>query len=73
MLLAIARSAGLITDGVAATLGLLSKQLSTVAMAALGLEVRLKSLREAAPRVALTSALAACMMLILAAGALQLI
>jgi uncharacterized integral membrane protein (TIGR00698 family) len=73
MVLAAARSVGLIADDLAAALGLIFKQLSTVAMAALGLGVQLASLREAAPKIALTSALAACLMLILAVGALQLI
>jgi uncharacterized membrane protein YadS len=73
MVLAFARSVGLIADDLAAALGLIFKQLSTVAMAALGLGVQLQSLREAAPKIALTSALAACLMLILAVGALQLI
>jgi len=72
-LLAAARSAGMIGDDVAAWLGLLSKLLATVAMAAVGLEVRLATLREVGPRVALASALAAFLMLILAAGALQFI
>jgi uncharacterized integral membrane protein (TIGR00698 family) len=73
VILAAARSGEWIGDDLAATLGQWSKQLSTVAMAALGLEVRLASLREAAPRVALVSALAAVLMLVLAVGALQLI
>jgi uncharacterized integral membrane protein (TIGR00698 family) len=72
-LLAGARSVGVIADEMAAGLGLLSKQLATVAMAALGLEVRLANLREVGAKVALASALAALLMLLLAAGALQLI
>jgi uncharacterized integral membrane protein (TIGR00698 family) len=72
-LLAGARSVGVIADEMAAGLGSLSKQLATVAMAALGLEVRLANLREVGAKVALASALAALLMLLLAAGALQLI
>ena len=72
-LFAAARSTGIIDDELAAALGLLSKQLATVAMAALGLEVRFATLREIGLRVALASALAAFLMLILAAGALQII
>ena len=73
IVLAAVRSAGLIGDEAAATIGLLSKQLSTVAMAALGLEVRFATLRQAAPKVALVSSLAAALMLVLALGAVQLI
>ncbi|GAA4008504.1 YeiH family protein [Sphingomonas humi] len=72
-LLAAARTTGWISGDLAATLGTISKQLSTVAMAALGLGVRFSSLRKAAPKVALTSALAAALMLVLAALSLLLV
>ena len=72
-LLAGARSLGLISEGAGAQLGLISKQLATVAMAALGLEVRLATLREIGPPVALASAASALIMLALAAATLVLL
>ena len=66
--LAALRSLGLIPDTLAATLGLASKHLATIAMAALGLTVRLAALRETGPRVAAASFGGALVMLGLASG-----
>ncbi len=72
-ILAGARSAGWIAEGNAAALGLISKQLATIAMAALGLGVRFSALRKVGPKVALASALAALLMLMLAVTTIQLL
>lgn len=72
-LLAALRSIGLIDEELAALLGQLSKHLATVAMAALGLGVRLSVLREVGPRVALASAGSTLSMLLLALVAVQLL
>ena len=66
------RSAGFIGDDIAAALGQTSKMLATVAMAALGLGVRLAALREVGPRVAAASAGAAVVLLLLAAATASL-
>ena len=66
--LAMLRSLGLIPDTLAATLGQASKHLATIAMAALGLTVRLAALRETGPRVAASSFGGALVMLGLASG-----
>ena len=71
--LAACRSLGLIGDDLATALGQASKQLATVAMAALGLEVRLATLREVGGKVALASAGSAVLLLILALAAVQLL
>lgn len=72
-LLAALRSQGLIGAQLAASLGDVSKQLATVAMAALGLGVRLATLREVGPKVALASAGSTVLLLALALGAVQLL
>lgn len=71
--LAVLRSLGLIDEPVANWMGYASKQLATVAMAALGLEVRLATLREVGPRVALASAGSALLLLLLALAAVQML
>lgn len=72
-ILAGARSTGFISEQAAAFIGILSKQLATVAMAALGLSVRLSTLREVGPPVALASASATVVMLMLAITTVQLL
>jgi uncharacterized membrane protein YadS len=63
------RSTGLIGDEMSSALGQVSKVLATVAMAALGLGVRLSELREVGPAVAAASTGAAFLLLILATAA----
>jgi uncharacterized integral membrane protein (TIGR00698 family) len=72
-LLSALRSRGLIDDQLAALLGQASKVLATIAMAALGLGVRLSALREVGPRVALASTVAATLLLALATAAALLV
>jgi uncharacterized membrane protein YadS len=72
-LLSALRSRGLIDDQLAALLGQASKVLATIAMAALGLGVRLSALREVGPRVALASTGAATLLLALATAAALLV
>lgn len=72
-LLSALRSAGMIDDQAAALLGQGSKILATIAMAALGLGVRLSALRQVGPRVALASTGAAILLLTLAAAATFLV
>jgi uncharacterized integral membrane protein (TIGR00698 family) len=72
-LLAGLRSVGLVSEDLAVWLGWLSKQLATVAMAALGLGVRLATLREVGPRVAVASVGATLVLLLLALGAVQVL
>jgi uncharacterized integral membrane protein (TIGR00698 family) len=72
-LLATLRSMGAIGDETAAMLGSVSKLLATVAMAALGLGVSIATLREVGPRVALASAGAAILLLLLALAVVQLL
>ncbi len=71
--LAVLRSLGFIPETLAATLGLASKQLATIAMAALGLTVRLAALRETGPRVAAASFGGAVVMLALASGVVAML
>ena len=71
--LATMRSLGLIGEDLAATLGHISKILATIAMAALGLGVRLATIREVGPKVALASTGAAILLLCLAAALALLI
>jgi uncharacterized integral membrane protein (TIGR00698 family) len=63
------RSTGLIGDEMSSALGQVSKVLATVAMAALGLGVRLSEIREVGPAVAAASTGAALLLLILATAA----
>jgi uncharacterized integral membrane protein (TIGR00698 family) len=70
---AVLRSTGVIDAELATMLGHASKLLATVAMAALGLQVRVSALREVGPRVALASAGAAIILLLLAGAAALLI
>jgi len=73
LLLAACRWTGLLGDGAAYWLGTLSNYLAVVAMAALGFGVRLRTLLEVGPQVALGSGLANLMMVVLAIGMLQLL
>ena len=73
LLLAAGRWLGLFGDDLARLLGTLSNYLAVVAMAALGFGVRLRSLVEVGPRVALGTGLANLMMVVLAIGMLQLL
>lgn len=73
MLLATLRSIGVIAEPLASSLGHASKLLATIAMAALGLGVRLAALREVGPRVALVSAGSSVLLLLLAGVAASLI
>jgi uncharacterized integral membrane protein (TIGR00698 family) len=73
LLLAAGRWVGLLGDDLARWLGTLSNYLAVVAMAALGFGVRLRSLFEVGPRVALGTALANVLMVVLAIGMLQLL
>ncbi|MCW3797579.1 putative sulfate exporter family transporter [Sphingomonas sp. BN140010] len=73
LLLAACRWTGLLSDQVAGWLGTLSNYLAVVAMAALGFGVRLRSLFEVGPRVALGTALANVLMLVLAIGMLHIL
>jgi uncharacterized integral membrane protein (TIGR00698 family) len=72
-ILSAARSGGWITEDAALWLGHCSKKLATDAMAALGLGVRLSTLREVGPKVAVASASAATLMLVLASAAIQFV
>ncbi len=71
-LLAALRSVGLLDDRLAAAMGSVSRHMATIAMAALGLQVQLSTLRQVGRRVALASALAALLMVVLALGAVHL-
>ena len=71
--LAACRWLGLLGEEVARPLGLASNYLAVVAMAALGFGVRLSSLRESGPRVALATVLVNLMMVVLAIGMLALL
>jgi len=71
--LAALRWSGLLGDELAGLLGLLSNYLAIIAMAALGFGVRLRSLVEVGPRVALGTVLTAMMMALLALATLQLL
>lgn len=73
LLLAGLRWLGILPDGLAQQLGLASNLLAVIAMAALGFGVRLGSLVEVGPRVALGTALTAVMMVGLALVTLQLL
>ena len=73
LLLAACRWAGLLDDALAHQLGTVSNYLAVVAMAALGFGVRLRSLVEVGPRVALGTGLANVTMVLLAIGMLQLL
>lgn len=72
-LLAALRGIGIIPQPLAVELGQASKWLATIAMAALGLGVRLAALREVGPRVALASAGSSAILLLLAGAAAALI
>jgi uncharacterized membrane protein YadS len=72
-LLAALRSLGVIADDTAVMLGAISKVLATIAMAALGLGVSVATLREVGPRVAIASAGAAVLLLLLALVAVQIL
>lgn len=71
--LAACRWTGLIGEGLAHPLGLASNWLAVIAMAALGFGVRLKSLTEVGPQVALATVLVNLMMVLLALGMLALL
>jgi uncharacterized integral membrane protein (TIGR00698 family) len=73
LVLAVCRWSGLLSEDLARLLGTGSNILATVAMAALGFGVRLRSLLEVGPTVALGTGLANILMLVLALATLQLL
>lgn len=72
LLLAASRWLGLLPDQLAVVLGTVSNLLAVVAMAALGFGVRLQTLAEVGPRVALGTGLSNLLMLALALCVIQL-
>jgi len=71
--MAVARSIGLLNEATAKAFGDASKLLATLAMAGLGLQVRLAQLREVGPKVVQASALASLLIFCLALGAITLV
>jgi uncharacterized integral membrane protein (TIGR00698 family) len=71
--LAACRWTGLIGEGLAYPLGVASNWLAVIAMAGLGFGVRLKSLTEVGPRVAIATVLVNLLMVALALGMLALL